>query len=91
MYECDQSFSVDRFIRGKSSELGRILEMMVEEGADLASWYTFSLWIIPEWLGIHKNSIKNVSRELIKEMISEAREGVLGVRRRIGVLKVNPK
>jgi len=48
--------------------------MMAEEGADFASWSTFSLWIIPEWLGIDKNSIKNVSRELIKEMIGEAKE-----------------
>ena len=53
--------------------------MMAEEGADLASWSTFSLWIIPEWLGIHKNSIENVSRELIGEMIGEAREGFVCV------------
>ena len=41
MYECDQSSTVDRFLKVKSSELGRVLEMMAEEGADLASWSTF--------------------------------------------------
>ena len=75
MYEYDQSSSVDRFIRVKSSELRRVLEMMAEEGADLRSWSTFSVWIIPEWLEIRKNLIKNVLREYIRKMIDEAREG----------------
>ena len=46
--ECDQSSTVDCFMRAKSSELGSILVLSVEEGASLASWSTFSLCLIPE-------------------------------------------
>ena len=35
--------------------------------------------MIPEWLGVHENSLKNVSRELIREMIDEARAGFVYV------------